>query len=216
MLPLEDRFSRPDIQQLKQQRPDGIIVLGGAINPTLQQERGTIALNEAGERIIDTVILANAFKDTKVIFTGGAAVLLTKPVAEAGAAQSIFENLGLNKNQIVLENTSRNTYENAVFTKNVLVETYGADLRGKRFVMITSAYHMPRAVGSFRKVGLDVVPWPVDYRTRGWQDAFRFFSSPADGLKRMDIAFKEWIGLLAYWITGRTTAFFPGGRIILR
>ena len=81
--------------------------------------------------------------------------------------------------------------------------------RGERWVLVTSAYHMPRAVGIFRKNGFDVIPYPVDYRTRGWQDLGRLFESIPAGLQRTDLAVKEWAGLIAYRLMGRTDEVFP-------
>ena len=81
---------------------------------------------------------------------------------------------------------------------------------GKRWLLITSAYHMPRAMGAFRQAGFDVEPWPVDYRTRGTADLTRPFDKVSEGLRRVDVATREWVGLLAYWVTGRSDALFPG------
>ena len=69
---------------------------------------------------------------------------------------------------------------------------------------------MPRAIGSFRQVGFPVTAYPVDYRTRGPQDATRPFAFAANGLRRLDIATKEWIGLVAYRLAGYTDALLPG------
>lgn len=74
----------------------------------------------------------------------------------------------------------------------------------------TSAYHMPRAVGVFRKAGFAVEPYPVDWRTRGAQDELRPFASVGDGLRRVDTAVREWVGLAVYWLTGRSSELFPG------
>jgi uncharacterized SAM-binding protein YcdF (DUF218 family) len=81
---------------------------------------------------------------------------------------------------------------------------------GERWLLVTSGWHMPRAIGVFRQAGLPVEPWPVDYRTAGPWDAARLFNSPAEGLRRLDIAVREWIGLLAYRLSGRSSALFPG------
>jgi len=81
---------------------------------------------------------------------------------------------------------------------------------GERWLLVTSAWHMPRSVGVFRKAGFPIEPWPVDYRTAGLWDALRPFEAPADGLKRLDTAVREWIGLVIYRITGRSDAVFPG------
>jgi len=83
---------------------------------------------------------------------------------------------------------------------------------GERWLLVTSAFHMPRAIGCFRAVGFDVIPWPVDYRTSGPGDAWRLFPRASEGLRRVDLAAKEWAGLLAYYVTGRSTALLPAQR----
>ena len=105
----------------------------------------------------------------------------------------------------LLEDRSRNTIENAVYSKEV-----ARPKPGERWLLVTSAYHMPRAVGVFRKVGFTVEPYPVDWRTRGAQDELRPFASVGDGLRRVDTAVREWVGLAVYWLTGRSSELFPG------
>ncbi len=81
---------------------------------------------------------------------------------------------------------------------------------GLRYLLVTSAYHMPRSVGVFRKAGLDVAAWPVDFRSRGPQDLWRFFDKPSEGLRRVDIIVREWLGLFTYWLGGSTSELYPG------
>jgi uncharacterized SAM-binding protein YcdF (DUF218 family) len=116
--------------------------------------------------------------------------------------------MGVAKDRLILEASARDTYENAVFLKEEL--TKQGDLGpGKRWILITSAHHIPRAIGAFRKAGFDVEPWPVDYRTRGKADLTRPFDKVSEGLRRVDVATREWAGLLAYWLRGRSDALFP-------
>ena len=96
-------------------------------------------------------------------------------------------------------------WENAAKTKALV-----GPKPGERWLLVTSASHMPRAMGVFRKVGFPVEPWPVDYRTVGWSDALRLMESPAEGLRRLDLAVHEWMGLIAYRLTGRSDDVFPG------
>ena len=120
------------------------------------------------------------------------------------AVSRYLRDVGIAPNRIVLENQSRNTWENAVFTKRLIKPQ-----REQRFLLVTSAWHMPRAIGIFRKAGFDVVAYPVDYRTQGNGDLLRPYSTLTNGLRAVDQATKEWIGLLAYWISGRSSALFP-------
>jgi uncharacterized SAM-binding protein YcdF (DUF218 family) len=116
----------------------------------------------------------------------------------------LWERLGVAPGRIIAEDRSRTTAENAVFTK-ALIEPKPSE----RWLLVTSAHHMPRAIGAFRQAGFPVEAYPVDWRTRGPVDFVRAFSSLGDGLRRTDTAMREWVGLLVYWLTGRSTELFP-------
>ena len=120
--------------------------------------------------------------------------------------------MGVAPDRLILESDARDTYENAVYLK---AELGKLDLLGpgKRWVLITSAYHMPRAMASFRQAGFDVEPWPVDYRTRGRADLTRPFDKVSEGLRRVDVATREWVGLFAYWLAGRSDSLFPAPKV---
>ena len=203
-LPLEERFPRPALSAIAE--PAGIIVLGGALNPLIGKSRGVVAVNEAAERFIAGAELLRKFPNAKFVFTGGGAAMLLPDTAEAEGVKSLlFPALGLPADRLILESKSRNTYENAVFTKELL-----APKANERWILVTSAFHMPRAVACFRKAGFTLIPWPVDYRTRGMEDLTLFFAQPSEGLKRVDKGMREWIGLLVYWLSGKTDSLFPG------
>jgi uncharacterized SAM-binding protein YcdF (DUF218 family) len=201
LLPLEERFPAWDPAH---GAPDGIIVLGGAIDIQPSVVRGVPELNEAAERMTAAVELARKYPAARVVFSGGEASLILRGANEADFAVAFFEGLGLPHERVLLENRSRNTVENAEFSKSL-----AQPQPGERWLLVTSAYHMPRAVGAFRAVGFAVEPYPVDWRTRGIEGAIIPFNSAADGLKRTDTASREWVGLLAYWLTGRTPVLFP-------
>jgi uncharacterized SAM-binding protein YcdF (DUF218 family) len=112
---------------------------------------------------------------------------------------------GIARARILLESKSRNTYENALLTRDL-----AKPVDGERWFLVTSAYHMPRAIGLFRKAGFNVTAYPVDYRTRGPEDMARIFGRIPQGLMRFDLAVGEWIGLVAYRMLGRIDALFPG------
>ena len=126
-------------------------------------------------------------------------------------AKRLLTALGVPREQLIFEAKSRDTYENAVFLKEELTRQ-GELAPGKRWVLITSAFHMPRSIGTFRAAGFDIEPWPVDYRTRGRSDLTRPFDKVSEGLRRVDVAMREWAGLLAYWLRGRSDALFPAPR----
>ncbi len=187
--------------------PDGIIVLGGAIDAEASAARGTVETNGSAERVIAALELARRFPRARIVYSGGTGNLIAGFVAEAPAMGRLFEHFGVSPERIVLESSSRTTDENARFTRELVTPE-----PGERWLLVTSAYHMPRSVGVFRKAGFDVEPYPVDWRTRGWVDAWTPFSALSAGLDRADAAAHEWGGLLVYRMTGRSDALFPGPR----
>jgi uncharacterized SAM-binding protein YcdF (DUF218 family) len=206
ILPLEDRFPRADLD--RPPPPVGFIVLGGAEDRLVGAARNAPALNESAERVVEAVMLTNRFPDAKIAFSGGEAGVLYAADSEAEGATALFTELGVARDRLILEAAARDTYENAVLLKKKLAQR--GDLgAGSRWLLITSAYHMPRAMGAFRQAGFDVEAWPVDYRTRGRDDLTRPFDKVSEGLRRVDVAAREWTGLLAYWLRGRTDALFP-------
>jgi uncharacterized SAM-binding protein YcdF (DUF218 family) len=201
ILPLEDRFPRADLGD----RPvDGIVILGGSEDARVAKGRGTHALNESAERMTEAATLARRYPDAKILFTGGTVEIIREPTVEADAAGMVLRDLGIGSDRLLLERKARNTAENATLAKEL------ADPKpGQRWLLITSAWHMPRAMGLFRKAGFDVESWPTDYRTAGTRDAWMLFASPVEGLRRLDFVVKEWLGLLVNRVTGRSDALFP-------
>jgi len=106
-----------------------------------------------------------------------------------------------------LEGRSRNTQENARFTLEMVKPK-----AGERWLLVTSALHMPRSVGCFRNVGFEVDAYPVGWRTSGRADLLLLNGRISDGLIHTDAAVREWVGLLVYWLTGRTSELFPAPR----
>lgn len=202
ILPLEQRF--PAWTDDGGPMPAGVVVLGGAIDEIVGTARNETSLNEAAERMTVAVDLARRYPNARIVFTGGNARPLFGARTEAEFAGRLFERLGVRPDQIVLEDRSRNTVENAEFTKALVMPK-----PGERWLLVTSAYHMPRAIGVFRQAGFSVEAYPVDWRTRGPVDLWRPFDRASDGLRRTDVAMREWTGLVVYWLTRRTSALFP-------
>ena len=210
ILPLEDRFPRTNLDQPPP--PVGFIVLGGAEDRLVGRARNAPTLNEAGERIVETAILARKFLEAKIAFSGGDAGILYSSDSEAAGAERLLTQMGVTPDRLILEAGARDTYENAVYLKAEL-DKLGLLGPDARWVLITSAYHMPRAMASFRQAGFDVEAWPVDYRTRGRADLTRPFDKVSEGLRRVDVATREWAGLLAYWLAGRSDSLFPAPKV---
>jgi uncharacterized SAM-binding protein YcdF (DUF218 family) len=201
LLPLENRFPPWDPSR---GAPVGIVVLGGSISPDVSVARGIVALNGTAERLTATVALARRYSNARIVFTGGTASLDPNAPLEAPLAVKEFEALGIAHDRITAEEQSRNTIENAVFSRLL------ADPKpDERWLLVTSASHMPRAIAAFRAAGFAVEAYPVDWRTRGPRDAARPFGSLAEGLTMTDYAVHEWVGLAAYWLTGKTSELFP-------
>jgi uncharacterized SAM-binding protein YcdF (DUF218 family) len=193
-LPLEDRFPRWDATRGP---PTGFIVLGGGVIKTeISADRGEIAVGSSADRIIAAVELARQYPNAHVVFVGK---------DEADFVVRFFERFGVARDRIIVERKSRNTAENAVFAKQLVMPT-----PGERWLLVTSAMHMPRAVGVFRKVGFAIEAYPVDYQTGNPQDLLSLPGSLMGGIGMTDRAVREWNGLLVYWITGRISKLFPG------
>jgi uncharacterized SAM-binding protein YcdF (DUF218 family) len=173
----------------------GIVILGGALEPELSRWPGSGLSNSTG-RITEGVFLARRFPHAKVIYLGGG-----ETISEAEQARVLLNRLGIEPERVIVETRSRTTAENAKFSCGLVAHS-----PAETWLLVTSASHMPRAVGAFRAVGFDVVPYPVDYRavpTSTWFDL-------GSGLELVRIALKEYIGLVAYRIAGRTLELFPG------
>jgi len=198
--PLEERFPAWDPGR---GIPDGIVVLGGAIATGLSQDHGVPVVGDSGARIVALARLASAYPNTRIVYSGGDASLFGDKPPETNFVGPLLDYFGIPRARVALESRSRNTAENAAFTKDLITPK-----PGEHWLLVTSAQHMPRAVGCFRKAGFPVEAYPVDWRSeRGL--ALVPERSFAKGLARMDAAASEWIGLLAYWLTGKTAEFFP-------
>jgi uncharacterized SAM-binding protein YcdF (DUF218 family) len=201
LYPLEQRFPPWDPSH---GAPDGIIVLGGSVDPDLSIAHDTTIVRSAPDRIIAAAALARRYPNTRIIFSGGSSNLISNDAREADFAAAVFESLGISASRLIMERGSRNTQENAEFSRAL-----AAPKPGERWLLVTSAFHMPRSVGVFRKAGFDVEPYPVDWRVGGRDNLFSFSNQATDGLGRTDQAVREWVGLLAYRATGRIDELLP-------
>lgn len=199
MQTLEQRFPAPATLP---DQVDGIVVLGGAVGVAITVEYGRPALNGHAERMTEFVAMARKYPQAKLVFTGGSGTLLgDDKITEADVARFLFETIGPAPDRVIYESESRNTFENAVKTKSLV-----GPKDGETWLLITSAFHMPRAVGVFRKAGWEVQPYPVDYKSMR-RPRMRF--SLAGGLNMLHFAMHEWIGMIAYRLLGRMDEVFP-------
>jgi uncharacterized SAM-binding protein YcdF (DUF218 family) len=198
LAPIENRFP---IWNAAEGEPAGVVVLGGSIDTELSSGRGFAVVPVAADRLVAAAELARRFPTIPIIFTGGSAALFSQEAREADYVTNYFERLGLPKDRVILERASRNTMENASFTKAI-----ANPKPSERWLLVTSAFHMPRSVGLFRNAGFSVEAYPVDYLTPGhpvWIDR------PMEALHRTDVACREWMGLIADWILGKSEELFP-------
>jgi uncharacterized SAM-binding protein YcdF (DUF218 family) len=202
LLPLEERFPpfRDDGKPVH-----GIILLGGSVEAADSVSRGMIVSNESAERVLDTIQLAHRYPGARVLISGGGGTVFGDGTAEAPIIAAYFKSIGIDPARILIEDRSRTTSENAVFSREV-----AKPQERERWLLVTSAWHMPRAVGAFEKVAFPVTPYPVDFRTGGGANTQRPFSFISEGLRRLDLGTKEWVGLIGYYATGRTSRLFPG------
>jgi uncharacterized SAM-binding protein YcdF (DUF218 family) len=202
LYPLEQRFPPWDAGR---GAPDGIIVLGASIEADLSAAHGSPVVRSAPDRIIAAAALAHRYPNARIVFSGGSANLISNDAREADFAGAVFESLGIAKSRLIMERGSRNTLENAQFSKALV-----APKDGERWLLVTSAFHMPRSVGLFRKAGFAVEPYPVDWRVGGRDDLMALSNVVVEGLARTDLAVREWMGLIAYRLTGKTDELLPG------
>jgi uncharacterized SAM-binding protein YcdF (DUF218 family) len=200
--PLESRFeTNPRLPE----QIDGIVILGGAVNPGSSVDWGQLEVNQYAERILALVELHRRFSQARVVFTGGNSSLDGAGVSESEILKRYLDELGVDPESVQFEARARNTAENASYTFRMVDPKPDS-----RWILVTSAYHMPRSVGAFCQAGWRPIPFPVDHYTEPTKQAlFKFdLLGNATGL---DMAMHEWIGLLAYYATGRTPELLPRG-----
>lgn len=197
--PLERRFPPP---QAMPSRVDGIVVLGGAIDPEQSAIWGQPSLNGAAERVIALMQLGRRYPAARLVYTGGSGSVAAQEFKEAPAAKALYDSLGMETSHVVFEAQSRNTWENATLTKE-LVNPHP----GETWLLVTSAAHMPRSVGAFRAAGWQVTAYPVDYGSSGRDAGLRF--SLAGGFGALGGAIHEWLGLVYYHWRGWSDSWYP-------
>ena len=178
-VPLEYRFALSPSNS--QASPNGIILLGGS---------GINALRAVSA-------LSQDYPKARLIFSGFSP---TDPDLQL----KIFAQLGGDPARIYIEPRPRTTSEDALYAAALLKPK-----RNERWMLVTSALHMPRAVGCFRVAGFQVEPYPVEFKIDR-SHPFNRFIPGSEALFDLDTAAKEWVGLIAYRLMGKTDTLFPG------
>lgn len=198
--PLENRFGKITINK----EINGIIVLGGSEQVHLSNNEIQMSFNGNIDRLLQFVYLGRKYPNAKMIFSGGNGSVIKSNYSESDVAKRFFDFVGFDTNRIVFEDQSRNTYENALFSKQMIKPS-----NKENWILITSAISMPRAVGCFRNLEWEVIPFPVDYLLNHDKSNHSFNFNLANGLSNVNKAFYEWAGLLFYYALDRTSTFFP-------
>ncbi len=175
----------------------GIVVLGGALEPAyIWQGHGQPALNDAAERMTGALPLLQRHAHLQLLFTGGEGELLAQGLTEADRARIFYADMGVAQPRLTFESASRTTYENAVLSAALP----GVD-KTRPWLLVTSAWHMPRAMATFEKAGWNVTAYPVDFRTGNETPWTRYSLGAGSG--KWNLALHEYLGLLAYRLSGK-------------
>ena len=184
---------------------DGIIILCGSINIGSSAAWDSLSLNSTADRIVAMSDLERRYPSAKLVFTGGYGALLGRPIAEADILDRHIASLGLAADRVIFERQSRNTRENAIFTKTMLNPK-----PSEHWLLVTSAWHMPRSMGLFRKAGWNIEAYPVGWTTAPGYEDIASDTEMSGHFFRFDKMFREWIGLFAARLAGYSDDLFPG------
>lgn len=200
LAPLENHYPIPDLTT----PPTGIIMLGGGVDIHLTADRKMVTINDAGERLTETAMLAYRFPTARIFLSGG----FGQPGSQADPSEStvarqFLTGVGIAADRIGMDEKSRTTCENAAESARAL-----SPKPGETWLLVTSAWHMPRAMACFNAQKFPVVPYPVDFRTLAGRGRLPNHTA-AQRLDDIDRAFHEWIGLFGYWLTGKTSELLP-------
>lgn len=195
--PLEDRFPRPDLADMGP--VTGIILLGGAEAPGLTAARDITTSKDSGDRLMTARALAEGFPDAIVLATAG---YRAGELTQAEVAGRFLMETGIDPHRLILETQSRNTWENARLSKDLI-----GPMAGERWLLVTSAFHMPRSMAVFNAQDWVVIPYPTDYRSL--PDDLDWTLDVAVRLREADLALHEWVGLVVYRVMGRSAEIFP-------
>ena len=181
---------------------NGILILSGATNPVLTKEYNQISLNDSVERLTESIQLMKKYSNTKIIFSGGSGLINNQKLTHSEVAKLFFENFEVKLENIIYENKSRNTYENILFSKRIANPKID-----ENWLIVTSAFHMPRALNIAEKIDWKFIPYAVDYKIEkkfSWKPTIHFLSN----ITRFQAASHEWVGLIAYYWMGRSSKIF--------
>lgn len=182
----------------KVQSPAVVVVLTG-YRPGGDDEGAARELgHDTFYRCMQAVTLYQRIADCKILVSGGLPGAAPPAARLAAALQTFFLDQGVEPGDLIVENRSRNTSENATYSARLIRE----HAPGRRVVLITDARHMLRATLCFRREGIDVAPAPVNFLTRQFRNRWESYLPTPSGAAQFQEAFQEWLALGYYWTRG--------------
>ncbi|MBV8060306.1 MAG: YdcF family protein [Alphaproteobacteria bacterium] len=206
-LPVGDWALVPLENAVRTQLPDhvdGIIIIGGDEDARVTQAHEMPAMLDSARRYVGFVKLAKEFPQARLFYSGGQGSLTPlRTMKEADIAKLQITELGIAPDRVIYEGNSRTTYENAALSAAIA----GDDIK-KNWVLVTSAYHMPRALLTFRQQGWNITGYPVGYFAEG-TIGLRLAKGFTHNLYELQLALHEYIGLFWYWLMQYSGALWP-------
>ncbi|MBL0343414.1 MAG: YdcF family protein [Bacteroidetes bacterium] len=174
------------------------ILLGGSLK-YYDSLIGRPVYSQSVDRLLQTIALYKERKIKKILLSGGSGVLLEPENKESVLVLRVLLQSGVLLSDVMIENESRNTYENALFSTKII----NGKCKGCRVLLITSAFHMRRSIACFKKAGLNVTPFPVDKKSRKPQwTPDRTLLPDIESLGFWDMLSHEWVGMISYKMAG--------------
>ena len=178
---------------------DIAVLLGGYSHLPQQGFTDQYVFSERGNRFWNTYELYRRGKVKKIMVTGGGGLPTRQKPNESQEIAKLLEVLGVSPDHIIVEANARNTWENAFFSSRILHR----DHPGARLLLVTSAWHLPRAHRCFARNGLEVTPFAVDPLSQPFQWNLRWLLAPrSELLEKWELIIKEWVGMIAYRLKG--------------
>lgn len=183
---------------------DGILILAGATNPNLTKEHNQVTLNGSAERLTESINLINKYPNARIVFSGGSGSLKYPNLSHATAAHKFFINMGIPTSKIKYEQKSRNTYENILFTKKIVLPK-----DNEKWLVVTSASHLKRVINISEKLDWNLIPYATDFNSsKNFFENYTFNMNFISNMNSFNYAVHEWIGIISYYLMGRSSRIF--------
>ena len=198
---LEKKYNQ-DTNLSNFEKIDGLLILGGSTDPYLSHIYNQIIFMGSAERLFESTRIIKQFPNAKVIFSGGSNKLINNNYTESDNAKQFFNEMDISQNKIIYENKSRNTFENIFLSKQI--SNYK---KGEVWIVISSAYHLNRAILVAEKLDWKLLPYATDFQQPKKINFFPNFNLFSN-LAAIQLASHEWVGLIAYYLMGRISKIY--------